>query len=128
MKRRSFLAMCVIALLISANVNLQTAIAKDKDGKDDVVGTIWSYTLTNKNKKESGQFRLYNLEIFKGAKKVGYGIRKDDDEAKLIVKNYPPLNGTAVMRKVGRKPPIWKGTLIKEDGSKWQMESTVKDE
>lgn len=121
MKRRSFLTTCASSLVIGAGA-LRTAIADDH-----VVGTIWSYHLKHKGKKESGQFRMCNMEIFKGPNKIGSGIRKDDDEAKLIITDYPPLNGTAVMRKVGEKPAVWKGTLVKDNGSVWSMEATVKE-
>jgi hypothetical protein len=127
MQRRSFLMASGCSLLIGTRGALRAALAEGKKHKDRVVGTIWEYRLKSHGKKENGQFRMNNYEIFKGAQKIGDGIRKDDDEAKLIITGYPPLNGTAVMRKVRHSPPFWKGTLVKDDGSTWTMEADVKE-
>jgi hypothetical protein len=123
MKRRSFLATCAYSLLIGANGALQTASAKDR-----VVGTIWSFTLSRKGRDDQkGQFRMYNLEIFKGPKKVGTGIRDGATTGKLIITDYPPFNGIAVMRKVRHNPARWSGTLTKTNGKEWHMVAEVKE-
>jgi hypothetical protein len=98
---------------------------KGKDGKDDVVGAIWKYTLTLDEKEETGQFRVFEDEIFKGPDKVGKVESKDNDETTLIFKKWPEMNGRATLRKIknGRAA----GTLIKKDGSKWKMVATWQD-
>ena len=111
---------CVVALSVSAG-------GQDRDGKDNVVGTKWSYEITNGKEKEEGQFRAYNAELFKGAKKVGKSHPKSATETTLVITDYEPLNGKAVLRKVGHHPAIWKGTLTKSNGSSWEMKVTVKD-
>jgi hypothetical protein len=99
---------------------------KGKD-KDDVVGTIWHYTLTRGDKKDTGQFRVKDLEIFKGKNKIGVIKPKDDDESSFKITELPELNGTAEIRKVRRNSPVWKGTLTKANGTKWDIEIEVKD-
>jgi hypothetical protein len=37
------------------------------------------------------------------------------------------MKGTAVIRKVKRKPPTWAGTLVRPNRDKWEMEVEVKD-
>lgn len=98
-----------------------------RDGKDDVVGTIWSYTITRGDKVEKGQFRCYQKELFKGENKVGEVHPKDDDETTLVFTDFGELNGKVKIRKVKRKPVVWKGTLNKDKGRKWDIRITVKD-
>jgi len=102
-------------------------VAQDRDGKDDVVGTIWHYTITQGNKKDSGQFRVYLKDIFKGKDKVGHVVPKDGDETTLHFTDYKEFKGTAVLRKVKRTPATWKGTLNKQNGTQWEMTVIVKD-
>jgi hypothetical protein len=100
---------------------------KGKDGKDDVMGAVWSYTLTKGDDTVTGQFRVYNREIFKGHKKVGKVDIEDDDETKLSFTDWDEMNGKAVLRKTKRHPPGASGTLTKKDGSEWTMKVTWKD-
>jgi len=117
-------------LFFGGSVGATPALAaekKKKKDKDNVVGTIWAYKLKKDDKAENGQFRVYKLEVFKGDKKVGKVVPKDEDETKLIITEYEPLNGAAILRKTRTKPPVWKGTLVKDDGSKWSMEVEIKN-
>ena len=120
------LAMAAIAACLSASTP-GAALAQKGDGKDDVVGTIWHYKIKNGDKKDSGQFRVYKLEIFKGKEKVGTVKPKDEDKSTLHFTGWPEMKGTAVIRKVKRKPTTWTGTLIRPDGEKWDIEVEVKD-
>lgn len=117
----------VVCLIISAFAAPLCArdSKKGKDGKDDVVGAIWSYTLTHDEKKVTGQFRVYEDVIYKGADKVGVVEPKDKDETTLIFNKWPEMDGRAILRKTknGRAA----GTLFKKDGSKWEMKATWKD-
>jgi hypothetical protein len=99
----------------------------DKDGVDDVVGAIWHYRLTRNGKTESGNFRVYQFEIFKGKEKIGSVKPKDDDETTLTITGFPELNGKATLHKVRDKTRLAKGTLVRPDGEKWEMEVEVKD-
>lgn len=112
------------ALLLLLPLSIQ---AQDRDGKDDVVGTIWRYTITHGNKKDTGQFRVYLKEIFKGKDKVGYVVPKDNDETTLHFTDYKEFKGTAVLRKTKRSPPTWQGTLNKQNGTRWEMTVIIKD-
>jgi hypothetical protein len=85
------------------------------DGKDDVVGAIWRYTLTRDGKEESGQFRVYQREICKGSEKVGVVEPKDKDETTLTFKNWPDMNGRATLRKI--KNGRASGTVKKTKGA-----------
>jgi hypothetical protein len=99
---------------------------KGKDGKDDIVGAVWTYTLTKDGKSESGRFRVFKHEIFKGKKKVG-AASPDGDETTLVFSDWPEMNGTAKLRKNRKNPPGASGTLTKEDGSEWDMKVRWKD-
>jgi hypothetical protein len=98
-----------------------------KDGKDDVMGARWAYTLTKGEEKASGHFRVYNKEVFKGAEKVGTVKAEDEDETTIEFTSWPEMDGTAVLRKTRRKPAGATGTLTKKDGSKWDMKVVVTD-
>ena len=76
---------------------------------------------------EKGAIRISDKEIFKGSKKVGVVKPKDEDETTLTISGMPEINGTIELRKTSLKPPIWKGTLTKDDGSKWDITFDVKD-
>lgn len=116
------------AMLVGLMLLLPLSIqAQDRDGKDDIVGTIWRYTITHGSKKDTGQFRVYLKEIFKGKDKVGYVQPKDNDETTLHFTDYKEFKGTAVLRKTKRSPSTWQGTLSKQNGTKWEMTVIVKD-
>jgi hypothetical protein len=103
------------------------ATGQDKDGKDDVVGTIWKFTMTNGPQKETGQFRVHKHVVYKGAKKVGL-IEPKGLQTTLIINDFPKLNGRVELTKVKAKPPVWRGTYHRSDGTKWNIEVEVKDQ
>ncbi len=100
---------------------------KKGDGKDDVLGALWEYKLTRDGRKESGQFRVYQHEIFRGNKKVGSVYIKDNDEASFDISGWPEMNGKATIRKVKQQPVVWKGDFTRENRQKWNIELEVKD-
>ena len=117
-----------VALVLAAAVCTSDAFArKGRDRKDDVVGAVWSYTLTRGGEKVTGKFRVYNKEIFKGAEKVGTVDADSATETTLVITGLPKLNGTARLRKTRRNPPGAAGTLVRDDGSEWQMKVRWKD-
>ena len=99
----------------------------NKDGKDDVVGAIWHYKLTHDGKTQTGNFRVYKFEMFKGKEKIGVVTPKDDDESSFQVTGYPELNGKATIHKVRQRPGIVKGVLVRPNGDKWDLEIEIKD-
>lgn len=99
----------------------------NKDGVQDVVGTIYHYKLTKDGRSVSGTFRVFQHEMFKGAKKIGTIKDKEDDEASFTVNGDAELNGQATYRTVHLKPHKYKGTLVKPNGDKWQLEVEEKD-
>jgi len=99
----------------------------NKDGALDVVGTIYEYKLTKDGQTASGTFRVFQHEMFKGAKKIGTIKEKDADEATFTVNGDPELNGSAEYRIVQTKPRRFKGTLVKPNGDKWHLEVEPKD-
>ena len=115
-----------LAIVFSFTLLAPTYV-QDRDGKDDVVGTIWHYTITHGNKKDSGQFRVYLKDIFKGKDKVGNIVPKDADETTLYFTDYKEFKGTAVLRRVKRNPVTWKGTLNRQNGTRWEMTVIIKD-
>lgn len=123
------LRVAVFSALAVSVLSIPTTFAKGrkKDGKDDVVGTQWAYTITRNGKEESGQFRCYQKELFKGKTKVGEVQPKDDDQSTLIFTDFGELNGKITIRRVKRKPPVWKGTLKRENGRSWDIVIRVKD-
>lgn len=97
------------------------------DRKDDVVGAIWTFRAVRGSEVEAGQFRVYQYEVFRGPRKVGVVKPKDEDETTLVIDGYPKLNGSVVLRKTGRMPPVWAGMLEQDDGSKWRLTVQMKD-
>lgn len=100
-----------------------------RDGKNDVAGTRWQYTLKRGQNVERGTFRVRNLVVFKGPSQVGVVSPnpKQPDESTLTITRLSDMNGVAAIRKTGRKPPVWRGTLKKTDGSEWNLRIVVKD-
>ncbi|MGL4461469.1 MAG: hypothetical protein ACRC1K_04895 [Planctomycetia bacterium] len=128
--RSSALASLGMALLVASLApapTVQGASKPKKDGVADVVGTIWTFTAVKKGETETGKFRVYKKEVFKGDQKVGYVDPKDDDETKLVIDGFPKLNGTSILRKTKTRPVKWTGDLIHTDGSKWELTVVVKD-
>ena len=117
------ICLALLALALAA----ANAFAADKKPKDNVVGAIWSYTITKGDKSETGQFRVYQREIFKGDKKVGHVEVKDEDETTLYFTDWSEMNGKAVLRKVRKRPPTALGTLHKRDGTDWDMKVQWKE-
>lgn len=118
----------LLCLMLTLALCTTSAMArKGKDGVDDIVGSIWTYTLKKGDKEESGQFRIYKGEVFKGADKVGTYHVKDEDETTITFTNWPEMNGTAVLRKTHKRPPGAAGVLHKKDGTDWEMKAHWKD-
>jgi hypothetical protein len=99
---------------------------KGKD-KDDVVGAIWHYTLKHDSRVVTGNFRVYQHDIYKGDRKIGVIKTKDNDEAEFVVSGDPELNGQAKYHKVKDNPQRIRGTLVKPNGEKWELEIDLKD-
>lgn len=64
--------------------------------------------------------------IYKGKNKVGRIEAESRTERELIIDNFEKLNGTAKLKKVGEKPPVWEDTP-KQEIKKYQMKVTIKD-
>jgi hypothetical protein len=113
--------------LIGAFGAVQTAIAKPRKsaGNNDPNGWLWAYTATQGDKEESGTFRVRSFQVFKGEEKVGHidpkGGTSLGDQSTLILTNFGKINGTVELVKTQRKPPVWTGTLKKEDGTEWHF-------
>jgi hypothetical protein len=116
------IAACLIASLFVAPF-ATAAVGK----KNDVVGSIWTYTLVKGDKKDKGTFRVYKLDIYKGEKKVGRVTVLDNDESKLSFTEWPEMNGKAYMKKNQGKNSGASGTLTKTDGTDWHMTVHFKD-
>lgn len=130
MLKRSTLALMGIPFLVcllapTAQVNA------DKDGKDDVLGARWHYVIDKKGDDnedvEKGVFRVYKKVIYRKDRKVGLVHASSPTETKLEINDLPELNGTAKLRKVDAKPPVWKGVLVRKDGTKWKMTVEMRD-
>lgn len=123
---RSALLGVVFGTLVAALV-LPVAAKDREDDPKDVPGTIWHYELTHGSRKQGGQFRVQGTAIFNGDKRVGTIRPKSDDETTLIFSGHRDFDGKAALRRVERRPPVWEGTLKKDDGTEWQMKVTIKD-
>jgi hypothetical protein len=121
--------LCCVLAAASADAKGGKKKGGNRDGKDDVVGTRWHYTLKNGQKVERGTFRVLNLVVFKGPSQVGVVLPnpKQPDQSTLTITRLSDMNGVAVIRKTGRKPPVWRGTLKKTDGTEWDLRIVVKD-
>ena len=125
MIRRTLLGLAVG--VFSLALALPTS-AKDKaDDPNDVDGKIWHYEITMGKKKQGGQFRVQGGDLFNGDAKVGTIKAKSDKESTLVFKGHRDFNGRAEVRRVERRPPVWEGTLHKDDGTDWHMRLEIKD-
>jgi hypothetical protein len=123
---RSIGLCAAMAILLCGSSLLADEGRDGKDGKDEFVGGIWSYTLTRGEEKTTGQFRVNDREIFKGPKKVGT-VNPDGGETTITITDWPEMNGVAHLRKNRRHPAGASGTLKKTDGSEWAIRITFKD-
>src|SRR4051812_29445594 len=119
--------LCVAVLMFAGSAFAANDSPKGKDGKDDVVGVIWDYTITHGKQKESGQFRIYNSKIYKGEKVVGHYEHTGDQLTTITFTDWPAMNGTVALTKTNRHPPRAEGKLKKDDGSEWEMTVQWKD-
>jgi hypothetical protein len=115
-------AACLIASFSRSSV-ATAAVGK----KNDVVGSIWSYTIVKGDKTDKGTFRVYRLDIYKGEKKVGRVTVLDKDETKLSITEWPEMNGKALLKKNQGKNSGATGTMKKTDGTDWHMTVHFKD-
>lgn len=123
-----FLALTPLENLASANPQDGGLRKKDRDGKDDVVGTIWKYKATHQDRKINGQFRVHNHVVYRGKNKVGKIVPQSPTETTMLITDYAELNGTIKLRKTETKPPVWTGFLTKPNGNKWKIEVEIKDQ
>lgn len=124
---RRFTPACVLAVL-ALFASVAWGVGKGKDGKDDVVGARWNYTLTKGSEEVKGHFRVYKKEVFHGGDKVGTVDVKDEDETTItFFVNWPEMHGKAILRKHHNRPPGANGKLHKKDGSEWEMKVHWKD-
>jgi hypothetical protein len=121
------LAIAFLTSTVFAALPLAKGPAKGKDGKDDIVGAVWTYTLAKGDERSSGQFRVNDNVVYKGPKKVGTVEVKDNDETTITFTDWDEMNGVAKLRKNKREPVGASGKLTKKDGSEWAMKVTWKD-
>jgi hypothetical protein len=99
------------------------AAAAKKKKEDEVVGSIWTWTITNGDKKETGSFRVHDLNIYKDDKIVGSAAEDAAKKATLTFTGIPELNGTAEVQR--HKVGHCTGTLKKKDGTEWKFEAHI---
>jgi hypothetical protein len=117
----------VVVMLSSGSALAQKG---NKDGVDDVDGTRWHYEIDmvrDKEHVEKGLFRVKDKVIYRNNKKVGEIHAQSATETTLIIDGLPELNGKATLKKVDEKPPVWRGHLVRKDGTKWKMKVEMKD-
>jgi hypothetical protein len=121
----------VMALLVVTAFGISaSAQTKGKDGVADVAGARWHYEITNgadKKPVEKGVFRVNEKVIYKGKDKVGLIKAQSRTETTLIIEHLPEINGTAKLKKVSEKPPIWEGTLERKGGKHFKMRVEFRD-
>lgn len=101
-----------------------------KDGEEDVKGARWAYEIFGDDKKtpiEKGLYRVNNKIMYKGKTKVGVINAESRTETKLTIHGIPEINGTAELKKVGEKPPVWEGTLKRKNGKHYKMKVVFRD-
>lgn len=117
-----------VAVLIALGISGGASPVLGQDDKDDVLGIRWEYELTKPNGDvQKGKFRVYQKEIYIGAKKVGRVDAESPTETTLEFTDSERLGGQAKLTKTGRRPPIWVGRLVKDDGTKWKMRTWLVD-
>jgi hypothetical protein len=95
--------------------------------KNKTIGYIWDYrgfTVVDDKptgEKIDGRLRVFNYEDFLGPRKIGYVKPNGPLESTLTVTDMPALNGTVTLKKIGMRPEVWAGLLVKDDGSKRKL-------
>jgi len=121
----------ILGLLVlsaaAAGQDIKKKKGPNRDG-DTVVGAIWGFTATKDSEKVAGRFRVHKHVVYHDGKKVGTVDPKGANDTTLIVTGYPKLNGKAVLHRVKVNPwVVWRGDLVREDGSKWNISVEVKN-
>ncbi len=123
------MSLCALLLLAAPSVPARAQVT-GKDGVDDVKGARWRYEVfsdDNKTLIEKGLFRVNNKIMYKGGTKVGAIDAESRTETKLTIHGIPEINGTAELKKVGEKPPVWEGTLKRKNGKHYTMKVVFRD-
>lgn len=124
-----FASVTCVGLLFASVPFVRSAEAQPPKSKkaNKVIGYIWEYhgkkVVDDKETGESieGKFRVFNYEAFRGPKKVGYVKPNGELESTLTINDWPEMNGTVTLTRVGQRPPVWVGLLRKDDGTQWKL-------
>ena len=120
--RRSIHCFAVVSL-VAASLHAQE---RRKTDNDVLPGEVWTFEANKGDLNRRGEFRIYEKKVFIGERNVG-SVAVKGDEATLIVKAGGVLAGRILLKRDGQTS-AWRGIVQHNDGSKWQITVSVKED
>jgi hypothetical protein len=90
---------------------------------DKLPGEVWTWEATKGELSRKGEFRIHDKKVFIVERNVGT-VSVKRDEATLVVRANPTLNGRIVLKRDGAG---WRGVIEHGKGSKWNIVVRVKE-
>jgi len=106
-----------------------SALAQERKKSDNELlpGVTWTFEASRGELARRGEFRVFEKKVFQGEKNIGT-IAEKGDEATLIVRHGPVLNGRILIKRDAKEPGAWRGVLQHGDGSTWQIVVRTKED
>jgi hypothetical protein len=113
-------------LTIAASILAASAAAQERKKSDNekLPGQTWVFVATKGDLERKGEFRTHEKSVYIAEKNVG-SIQLKGDEATLVVRANPTLNGRILVKRDGT---AWRGVIEHGNGSKWSIVFRPKDE
>jgi len=114
--RHALFAVAAIALFAAP------ALAQKPSDNDKLPGEVWTWEATRGELSRKGEFRIHDKKVYIVEQHAGT-VNVKGDEATLVVRANPTLNGRIVLKRDGS---IWRGVIEHGNGSRWNIFVTVK--
>ena len=103
----------VASLLLAGTLSAQ----ERKSDNEKLPGDTWTFEAKKGELTRMGEFRTHEKKVYIAERNIGT-IQTKGDEATLVVRGNPILNGRIVVKKDGA---AWRGVIEHGDGSKWSI-------
>jgi len=87
-------------------------------------GELWTWEASKGELSRKGEFRIHDKKVYIVERNVGT-VNVKGDEATLVVRANPTLNGRIVLKRDGT---AWRGVIEHGNGTKWSIVFRPKEE
>jgi hypothetical protein len=115
-----------ILTIAAASILAASAAAQERKKSDNekLPGQTWVFVATKGEFERKGEFRTHAKYVYIAEKNVG-SIQLKGDDATLVVRANPTLNGRILVKRDGT---AWHGVIEHGNGSKWSIVFRPKEE